>query len=617
MNKPTVLCDLDDTLFQTRRKMIDELGEVPVQVGALDRSHAPRSFMNKEQAAMVEWLLNTTDFIPVTARGTEETSRVAIPFSSWKVMTHGAVIARPDGTLDPEWQDSMLTQLANIKDRLLYLCQHFSEQLEREGLNAWCRMNTEYQGEPIYFVMKHRDSTQIEALYAFNERMMKNHSTEGFYIHRNGNNVAWLPNCVQKGHAVLWLLDKLRAERGAFPVLGLGDSLSDYSFMKHCNWFGMPLRSQFASAINEKLFQAPAVAEAAPFHGSYRASDVQFLLQPVALEMTPVEEKEKLIQSGARHYSDMLSQEPAPSAQHLDIFYRSLEAGAPRMAREVMMLAKGLTAEYGDKPIVLVSLVRAGVPLGVMLQRALSEMGKTSCHYGISIIRDRGIDEAALAWIEQRHDPESVVFVDGWTGKGTITGELVASLRHRPGYGETPRLVVLADPAGCAWLAASKDDWLIPFGIMGAPVSGMVSRSIWSETGFHGCVRCDHLDAFECSQKLADAVDVHRRRLDIAAVAAAVPLATQQHGQRDASLKVVSDLCAHYQVSSVNRIKPGIAEATRAVLRRVPDHVLVRDKTDPNVSLLIALAAQKGIEVQEVGAAIGQYSAVTIIRKVV
>ena len=35
-----------------------------------------------------------------------------------------------------------------------------------------------------------------------------------------------------------------------------------------------------------------------------------------------------------------------------------------------------------------------------------------------------------------------------------------------------PRLVVLADPCGRAWLAASAEDWLIPSGILGATVSG-------------------------------------------------------------------------------------------------------------------------------------------------
>ncbi len=70
-------------------------------------------------------------------------------------------------------------------------------------------------------------------------------------------------------------------------------------------------------------------------------------------------------------------------------------------------------------------------------------MGKTSWHYGISIIRDRGIDGAALDVIEERHGTSGIVFVDGWTGKGAITGELVRALKDRPGYPEQPRLVVL------------------------------------------------------------------------------------------------------------------------------------------------------------------------------
>lgn len=35
-----------------------------------------------------------------------------------------------------------------------------------------------------------------------------------------------------------------------------------------------------------------------PFSGSYLLGDVDFLLQPVKIEMTPVELKEELIQSG-------------------------------------------------------------------------------------------------------------------------------------------------------------------------------------------------------------------------------------------------------------------------------------------------------------------------------
>lgn len=352
------------------------------------------------------------------------------------------------------------------------------------------------------------------------------------------------------------------------------------------------------------------------FHGSYLPGDVRFLLEPVQLDMTPLEEKERLIQSGEKHYSDMLSQEPAPTAVHIELFNKALDMGAARLAQDVSALAKGLIEQIGKGPIILVSLVRAGVPLGVMLQRAISDTGHESHHYGISIIRDRGIDEEALSLIESLHGTDGMVFVDGWTGKGAIAGQLVASLKGRAGYPKMPRLVVLADPAGCAWLAASDDDWLIPFGIMGAPVSGMVSRSVWTDSGFHGCVHCEHLRAYECSTLLVDTVDRFRKQISFDSVAAAIPFTSQSKNQRSVSQRVVNELALQFSIENINRIKPGIAEATRAVLRRVPDHVIVRDKADKDVGLLVYLAEQKGLVVEEVGHALGQYRAVTIIKKV-
>ncbi|RLR59791.1 hypothetical protein CKA49_35950 [Pseudomonas aeruginosa] len=154
-----------------------------------------------------------------------------------------------------------------------------------------------------------------------------------------------------------------------------------------------------------------------PFSGSYLAGDIDFLLQPIEIEIIPIALKETLIQSGKYHYSDMLSQEPEPTPWHLALFEKTLTTSASRVADEVIMLAKSLIQHFGDTPIILVSLVRAGVRLGGMLQQTLRKMGKCSYHYGISIIRDKGIDTNALAWIEAQHGTKGIVFVDGWTGK--------------------------------------------------------------------------------------------------------------------------------------------------------------------------------------------------------
>ncbi|EIG5882233.1 hypothetical protein MDY20_004589 [Escherichia coli] len=254
MNKPVVLSDLDDTLFQTRRKMVDELALEPFRTGAVDRTLNPRSFMTEEQSMLVDWLLEQAELIPVTARGTEEISRVRIPFHSWAITTHGAVILTPEGKPDEVWKAHMLGQLAPYQEKLTSMQRLITEMMDAKGINAWARLNFEYGETAVYMVMKHRDSTRLDELNAIADEIETVFPTEGFYIHRNSNNVAWLPTPVEKGLAVSWLLEKLRAERGVFPVIGLGDSLSDHRFMKLCSWFGIPRQSQFADAISQRIF---------------------------------------------------------------------------------------------------------------------------------------------------------------------------------------------------------------------------------------------------------------------------------------------------------------------------------------------------------------------------
>ncbi len=65
MNKPVVLSDLDDTLFQTRRKMVDELAPEPFRTGAVDRTLNPRSFMTEEQSMLVDWLRSRLNSYPL------------------------------------------------------------------------------------------------------------------------------------------------------------------------------------------------------------------------------------------------------------------------------------------------------------------------------------------------------------------------------------------------------------------------------------------------------------------------------------------------------------------------------------------------------------------------
>jgi hypothetical protein len=70
-----------------------------------------------------------------------------------------------------------------------------------------------------------------------------------------------------------------------------------------------------------------------------------------------------------------------------------------------------------------------------------------------------------------------------------------------------------------------------------------------------------------------------------------------------------------YGVTDRNRVKPGIAEATRAVLRRLPERLLLLDPADPDVAHLVHLAGRNGLQVDLLPAGFC-YRAVSLIRDV-
>lgn len=356
------------------------------------------------------------------------------------------------------------------------------------------------------------------------------------------------------------------------------------------------------------------MAEQRGFSGSYATNDVTFLLKPVLLEWTDVATKEALIQSGRRHYSEMLSPETVPDAVYFDLYRNALKRHRDRLAQDIASLAAALDAhaEHGAE-IVLVSLVRAGTPIGVLLLRALERLGRTASHYSISIIRDRGIDAAALDYIANRHDPRHIVFVDGWTGKGAIVGELRSSL-HDNRWGIDPELVVVADPAGKADMAAGYEDYLIPSGLLNSIVSGLVSRSILNdevvgEGEFHACMKFDHLAPYDVSQSFVDEIDT------LAINAMPHPIANPADASTvcTACDTMVDKIMRDYGIANRNLVKPGIAEATRAVLRRVPQRILVRDRADSDIAHLMYLADQKGVPV-EIFPDAGHYRAIAVVQ---
>lgn len=344
------------------------------------------------------------------------------------------------------------------------------------------------------------------------------------------------------------------------------------------------------------------------FCGSYRQADVRFLLKPLATAaFVDVPDKERLIQSGQRHYSEMLTRESLPSARYLSVFDAACRANLARMARDCLGLAALIAARRAG-PVTLVSLARAGTPVGVALKHVLAGVfGRAAEHYSVSIIRDRGIDQVALRHIlAQGHAPESIVFVDGWTGKGVISRELAAAVARfnlAHGCAIDGGLHVLADLAGVAAGAASCEDYLIPSSILNATVSGLVSRSILNgqigPTDFHGCIYYQEFAAHDLSRSFADQLVAAALAL-AAAQGTMEPDAGGQARQAQAaqvSRQYMREALRRHGVGDENLVKPGIGEATRVLLRRSPQCLILRAAHAPEVAHLQLLAREKQVPV--------------------
>lgn len=340
--------------------------------------------------------------------------------------------------------------------------------------------------------------------------------------------------------------------------------------------------------------------------GSYAPDDVTLLLTElpdVELEL-PAEVRQQLLRDGG-HYAETLPIEYRPTPAYESLFEQLLASHAERIAWLTAVLAQRIVTEQHPSPV-LVSLARAGTPVGVVLRRALARRGVDAPHYSVSIVRGRGIDRRALEYIIERHGPEPIVFIDGWTGKGAIARELREALDDvaaKGGPRVAPALGVLADTGHVCELFASRADELIPSACLNSTVSGLISRTVvrpdlLGEDAFHGV---------RIYREFADR-DVSRRYVDtIAALLpepgaeldAAVSEARSLGAPDGRGLQAVLAVGRELGIDDIHRIKPGVGETTRVLLRRVPDAVLVSPGHEADLSHILMLAEQRGVPVRE------------------
>ena len=338
---------------------------------------------------------------------------------------------------------------------------------------------------------------------------------------------------------------------------------------------------------------------------SYSPKDVTILLKDISGLVTPLptEEREKLNQSGV-HYSEMLPLEYKPTEKYMKIYNEALKTLSYKTANATAILSDKLYAIYKDK-LVIVSLARAGTPIGILIKRYIQFKYNVDVpHYSISIIRGKGIDKNAVRYIVKKHGSYGVQFVDGWIGKGAINDVLFEECnvlkREDPMFGDlSSTLAVLSDPAFITELCGTHEDFLIPSACLNSTVSGLISRTflrddIIGPNDFHGAVFYGELICEDKSNEFIDTVSSYFNTVNNDYF--------EKLSKTDnlTGIDEVKAIAKAYDISDISKIKPGVGETTRVLLRRIPYCVIVRNHKDiANFPHIKRLCEEKNIPVQE------------------
>lgn len=343
---------------------------------------------------------------------------------------------------------------------------------------------------------------------------------------------------------------------------------------------------------------------------SYCEEDVILLLKDITgmVEPQPTEERERLIQSG-RHYCEMLPIEYVPSKEYMEVYKEALEKYSETTALAVGRLADKIMEARGED-VVLVSLARAGIPIGILVKRYIRMKYKIEVpHYSISIIRGRGIDDNAMKYLLNQYRPEQLLFVDGWIGKGAILNELKKDISAYEGV--SADIAVIADPANVTELCGTHEDILIPSSCLNSTVSGLISRTflrddIIGESDFHGAVYYGELQDADLSYEFIDAIEKYFR----------LETELEENCPEGLGVEEVEAIAKEFDVDDINLVKPGIGETTRVLLRRVPWKVLIdeRYKGNPVLSHVVRLAEEKSVPVEYYP--LNHYKCCGIIKKI-
>lgn len=248
-----IFLDLDDTLFQSRAKCSTEDTLYPA---AYLHDGSAHSFMTAKQRALWKLLKTNMTVIPTTARDWAAYRRVELPFRSWGILDHGGIIVDSAGVPDEAWRERMREAMRDACNGLGQVLETATVFAEAQKLAVRVRIIEDF-GLPFYLVAKYQDGREVDLDLLQREAVAPwvEAQTGTFRLHRNGNNLAVLPQALGKEHAVRYLIGQLRSKYGDILSFGMGDSLIDGAFMAECDYLLTPQGSQlFEGTFAKSIF---------------------------------------------------------------------------------------------------------------------------------------------------------------------------------------------------------------------------------------------------------------------------------------------------------------------------------------------------------------------------
>jgi len=233
--------DLDDTLFSSPRKFDSLEGTTAATTTS---SGDVGAYASHAQSKMLEMISENCLLVPVTGRPTASLKRVLFTFKGDKVSSHGAIILDSENNIHPEWKQILDAEVGQWRIKMTQLDSAISSHIKALGLDLRARIVEDF-GYPCYLCIK-GDENDLRDLQATNF----GHLSDGFFIHINSRNLAFLPPYASKQRSVNFLKERYQTEfKGKQMYLGLGDSSSDLPFMSECHFQIIPSASQISETM--------------------------------------------------------------------------------------------------------------------------------------------------------------------------------------------------------------------------------------------------------------------------------------------------------------------------------------------------------------------------------